>query len=135
MSTSATSSVSVSVIDAPPNSGMLPPTVILLSAVAEVSQLTPKPSLANAETMTKPLQAVVLASQSVAFPSLVAASDSARPSSLSGLAEPSRQTSEGAAKTPLFTTASGGAPNNDFIGQLIDANLQGALYELFYPGV
>ena len=83
--------------------------------------------------MTEPLQAAVLASQSAVFPSLEAASASARPSSSSGLAEPSRQTSEGTAETPLLSSASGGAPGNDFFGQLIDANLQGTLYEFFSP--
>ena len=32
-----------------------------------------------------------------------------------------------------MTAASGGAPGNDFFGQLIDANLQGALYEFLSP--
>ena len=75
----------------------------------------------------------ILASQSAALPSLVTASASARPSSSSGLAEPSLQTSEGTAETPLLTAASGGAPGNDFFGQLIDANLQEALYEFLSP--
>ena len=61
------------------------------------------------------------------------ASAFARPSSSSGLAEPSRQTSEGTAETPLLTAASNGAPGNDFFGKLIDANLQGALYEFLSP--
>ena len=43
--TPAVSGVSVSVIDTPSGSGLLPPTVIPLMAVAEVSQVTPKPSL------------------------------------------------------------------------------------------
>ena len=83
--------------------------------------------------MTEPIQAAVLASQPAALPSLVTASASARPSSSSGLAEPSRQTSESTAKTPLLTAASGGAPGNDFFGQLIDANLEKALYEFLSP--
>ena len=41
--------------------------------------------------------------------------------------------SDGTAETPLLTVASGGAPGNDFFGQLIDANLQGALYEFLSP--
>ena len=83
--------------------------------------------------MTEPVQAAVLASQTAALPYLVTASASARPSSSSGLAEPSRQTSEGTAETPLLTAASGGVPRNDFFGQLIDANLQGALDEFLSP--
>ena len=67
------------------------------SSVSEVSQVTPKPSVESTETMMEPIQAAVLASQPAALPSLVAASASARPSSSSGLAEPSRQTSEGTA--------------------------------------
>ena len=61
------------------------------------------------------------------------ASASARPSSSSGLTEPLQQISAGTAETPLLTAASGGVPGNDFFGQLIDANLQGALYEFLSP--
>ena len=87
--TSAVSGVSVSVIDTPSGSGLPPPSVIFLPSVAEVSQVTPKPSVESTEAMTEPLQAAVLASQSAALPSLVTASASARANSSSGLAEPS----------------------------------------------
>ena len=127
--TPAVSGVSVSVVNTTSGSGLLPPPEMPLPSVTEVSQVTPKPSVESTETMTEPVQAAVLASQPAALPSLVTASASARPSSLSGLAIPSRQTSEGTAETSLLTAAGGGAPSNDFFGQLIDANLQGALYE------
>ena len=87
--TVAVSGVSVSVIDTTSGSGLPPPSVIFLLSVTEVSQVTPKPSVENTETMTEPIQAAVLASQSAALPSLVTASASARPSSSSSLAEPS----------------------------------------------
>ena len=131
--TSLVSGVSVSVIDMPSGSGLLPPSVIPLPSITEVSQVTPKPSVKSTETMTEPLQSAVLASQSAALLSLVTAPASARPSSSSGLVEPSRLTSEGTAETPTLTAASGGAPGNDFFGQLIDANLQRALYEFLSP--
>ena len=127
------SGASVSVVDATSGTGLPPPSVIFFPSVTEVSQVTPKPSVVNMETMTEPVQAAVLAPQPAALPSLVTASASARPSSSSGLAEPSRQTSEGAAETPLLTAASNGVLGNDFFGQLIDANLQGALYEFLSP--
>ena len=127
------SGASVSVIDETSGSGMPPPSVIFFPSVREVSQVTPKPSVVNTETMTEPVQAAVLAPQPAALLSLVRASVSARPSSSSGLAEPSPQTSEGTAETPLLTAASNGAPGNDFIGQLIDANLKRALYEFLSP--
>ena len=130
---SAVSGVLVSVIDTPPGFGLPPPSVIFLPSVAEVSQVTPKPSLKSMETMTEPLQAAVLASQPAALLSLVTASASVRPSSSSGLVKLSRQTSEGTAETLLLTAASGESPGNDFFGQLIDANLQGALYEFLSP--
>ena len=79
--------------------------------------------------MTEYVQLAVPAPPPVAFPSLVAASASAQPNLSSGLAEAFRQSLEGAAGTPQLTTADGGAPGNDFFGQLIDANMQGARYK------
>ena len=131
--TFAVSGVSISLIDMTSGSGLPPPSVIFFPFVTDVSQVTPKPSVGNTVTMTEPIQAAVLASQPAALPSLMTASASARPSSSSGLAEPSRQTSEGTAGTPLLTAAGGRAPGSDFFGQLINANLQGALYEFLSP--
>ena len=129
----AVSGASVSVIETTSDYCLPPPSVIFFQSVTEVSHMTPKPSVENTETLTEFIQAAVLASPPAALPFLVTASASARPSSSSGLAKPSRQTSEGTAETPLLTAASGGAPGTDFFGQLIDTNLQGALYEFLSP--
>ena len=80
--------------------------------------------------MTEIFQAVILAPLAVMFPSLATTSAAPRLSFSTGLAQPSRQTSVGSAEAPLAPTAVGGASGNDFFGQLIDANLHGALYEV-----